>query len=103
MKASTCTSCTVPLKPLVGHCHLRLRCAIARKVSRSKAASPGTGLNLHNRGSLGLCAASHDGGTLSTASQLKNSSSNPCQRVVSHIIKPTCAACTPCRLRRTCP
>ena len=48
VKASTCTSCTVPLKPLVGHCHLRLRCAIARNVSRSKAASPETGWNLYN-------------------------------------------------------
>jgi hypothetical protein len=34
------------LKPLVGHCHLRLRCTISRNVSRSNAASPDTGLNL---------------------------------------------------------
>ena len=50
MKASTCTSCTVPLQPLVGHCHLRLRCAIAKNVSRSNAASPETGWNLRNPG-----------------------------------------------------
>lgn len=43
---SACSSRMVVLRIECGHCHLRLRSVIARKVSRSKHESPGTPTNL---------------------------------------------------------
>jgi hypothetical protein len=45
-KASSCSSLTLTWRMLIGHCHFRVRFAISRKESRSKATRPDVPTNL---------------------------------------------------------